>query len=338
MKTYKAMQVTKPGKLEMVERNVVEPGPVQVLLRVEACGVCHSDAATVDAQFPGITYPRVPGHEVVGRIEAVGSEVANWKVGQRVGVGWFGGQDGTCEPCQRGDFANCLHPVTPGVTTDGGYAEMMIAEARALALIPDDLTSAEAAPLLCAGITTFNAIRNAGLRAGGLVAIQGVGGLGHLGIQFARRMGYRTVALGLGPELEKLAKELGAHTYIDTKAEKAAEALKRLGGADAILATAPSGGAMASLIDGLAVRGKLIVVGVAPDPMPVSTLQLIWGGRSIQGSLTGKAIDNQDTLEFSVLQNIRPMIETVPLADAASAYARMMEGKARFRMVLTMGD
>jgi D-arabinose 1-dehydrogenase-like Zn-dependent alcohol dehydrogenase len=321
------MQVSEPGQLKLVELPVSEPGPGQVRLHVESCGVCHSDTATVEGQFPGLTLPRVPGHEVVGRIEVVGPGVSNRKIGQRVGVGFFGGQDGECEPCQRGDFVNCLHPVIPGITTDGGYAEVMIAEARALASIPDELTSTEAAPLLCAGITTYNALRNAGLRSGDLVAIQGVGGLGHLGIQFARRMGFRTVALGRGADKEKLAKDLGAHTYIDTGAEDGAEALQRMGGADAILATAPSGNAIASLIGGL---------GVAPDPIPVGTMPLIFGGRSIYGSLTGKAIDNQDTLEFSVLQNVRPMIETVPLEQAASAYARMMEGKARFRVVLTM--
>jgi D-arabinose 1-dehydrogenase-like Zn-dependent alcohol dehydrogenase len=283
-----------------------------------------------------LTLPRVPGHEVVGRIEAVGPGVSKWKMGQRVGVGFFGGQDGECEPCQRGDFVNCLHPVIPGITADGGYAQVMIAEARALALIPDELSSTEASPLLCAGITTYNALRNAGLRSGDLVAIQGLGGLGHLGVQFAQRMGFQTVALGRGADKEKLAKDLGAHTYIDTGAEDGAKALQKMGGADAILATAPSGKAIAPIIEGLAVRGKLIVVGVAPDPIPVSTMPLIFGTRSIHGSLTGKAIDNQDTLEFSVLQNVRPMIETVPLEKAAGAYARMMEGKARFRMVLTM--
>jgi len=336
MKTYKAMQVSKPGQLKMVELPVSDPGPGQVRLRVESCGVCHSDTATVEGQFPGLTLPRVPGHEVVGRIEAVGPGVSKWKMGQRVGVGFFGGQDGECEPCQRGDFVNCLHPVIPGITADGGYAEVMIAEARALALIPDELSSTEASPLLCAGITTYNALRNAGLRSGDLVAIQGLGGLGHLGVQFAQRMGFQTVALGRGADKEKLAKDLGAHTYIDTGAEDGAKALQKMGGADAILATAPSGKAIASIIEGLAVRGKLIVVGVAPDPIPVSTMPLIFGTRSIHGSLTGKAIDNQDTLEFSVLQNVRPMIETMPLEKAADAYARMMEGKARFRMVLTM--
>jgi propanol-preferring alcohol dehydrogenase len=333
---YKAVEVSEPGSLRVVERSIVEPGIGQVRLRVEACGVCHSDAATVEGQFPGLTLPRVPGHEVVGRIEKLGPGVSNWKIGQRVGVGFFGGEDGQCEPCRRGDFVNCAHPVIPGITSDGGYAELMIAEARALASIPDELTSTEAAPLLCAGITTYNALRNAGLRSGDVVAIQGVGGLGHLGIQFARRMGFRTVALGRGADKEKLAKDLGAHTYIDTAVEDAAVVLQGMGGADAILATVPSGSAMASLVAGLAVRGKLIVVGVAPDPIPVSTMPLVFGGRSIYGSLTGKAIETQDTLEFSVLQNVRPMIETLPLEQAADAYARMMQGKARFRMVLTV--
>jgi len=336
MKTYKAVQVTEPGKLELVERPITEPGPGQVRLRVEACGVCHSDAATVDGQFPGLSYPRVPGHEIVGRIDAVGSDVSKWNIGQRVGVGFFGGQDYVCKPCQRGDFVHCQNPITPGITTDGGYAEVAIVEARALSLIPDALKSVDAAPLLCAGITTFNALRNAGLRSGDLVAIQGVGGLGHLGIQFAQRMGFHTVALSRGAATEKLAKDLGAHAYINTETENGAEVLKQMGGADAILATAPSGKAMTSLIDGLAVRGRLIVIGVASDPIAVNTVPLIFGGRSIYGSLTGNASDNQDTLDFSVLQNIRPMIETIPLEQAASAYARMMEGKARFRMVLTM--
>jgi propanol-preferring alcohol dehydrogenase len=335
---YKAVEVSRPGSLRMVERPTMEPGTGQVRLRVEACGVCHSDSATIEGQFPGLTLPRVPGHEVVGRIEEVGPGVSNWKIGRRVGVGFFGGEDGQCEPCRRGDFVNCVRPVISGITTDGGYAEVMIAEARALASIPDELASTEAAPLLCAGVTTYNALRNAGLRSGDLVAIQGVGGLGHLGIQFARRMGFRTVALARGADKERLAKDLGAHTYIDIGVEDGASVLQGMGGADAILATAPSGAAMASVIAGLAVRGKLIVVGVAPDPIPVNTLPLVFGGRSIYGSLTGKAIDSQDTLEFSVLQDVRPMVETAPLDQAASAYARMMEGKARFRMVLTMAQ
>jgi alcohol dehydrogenase, propanol-preferring len=335
-KVYKAVELTTPGVFSLVERTIVAPTAGRVRIRVEACGVCHSDAATVLGQFPGITYPRVPGHEIVGVIEELGDGVKTWAVGQRVGVGFFGGQDGECEPCLRGDFVNCLHPVIPGLTTDGGYAEMMIAEARAVCLIPEELTSVEAAPLVCAGITTFNALRNAGLQAGDTVAVQGLGGLGHLAIQFARRMGFRVIALGRGAEKESLAKTLGAHIYVDTVIEDGAAALTKLGGADAILATAPSGAAMGSLIQGLGVRGQLIVVGVANDPIPVSTLSLVFGGRSIHGSLTGSAIDNQDTLDFSVLQDVRPMVETMPLAQAAEAYARMMDGKARFRMVLTM--
>jgi alcohol dehydrogenase, propanol-preferring len=335
---YKAVEVSAPGTLRIVERSVSEPGTDQVRLRVEACGICHTDAATVTASYPGLALPRVPGHEVVGRIEAVGSGVAKWKIGQRVGVGFFGGEDGVCEPCRRGDIVNCQNPVIPGITADGGYAEVMIAEARGIASIPDELTSAETAPLLCAGITTYNALRNAGLRAGDLVAVQGIGGLGHLGIQFAKHMGFRTVAIGRGGEKEKLAEDLGAHIYIDTSAVDAATVLQRMGGARAILATGTSGAAMAALVPGLSPRGKLIVVGVPQDPIQLSAVSLVFGGRSIYGSLTGTAIDNEDTLAFSVLENIRPMIETLPLEQAADAYTRMMQGKARFRMVLTMAN
>jgi len=335
---YKAVEVSAPGTLRVVERSVSEPGTDQVRLRVEACGICHTDAATVTASYPGLALPRVPGHEVVGRIEAVGSGVAKWKIGQRVGVGFFGGEDGVCEPCRRGDIVNCQNPVIPGITADGGYAEVMIAEARGIASIPDELTSAETAPLLCAGITTYNALRNAGLRAGDLVAVQGIGGLGHLGIQFAKHMGFRTVAIGRGGEKEKLAEDLGAHIYIDTSAVDAATVLQDMGGAKAILATGTSGAAMAALVPGLSPRGKLIVVGVPQDPIQLSAVSLVFGGRSIYGSLTGTAIDNEDTLAFSVLENIRPMIETLPLEQAADAYTRMMQGKARFRMVLTMAN
>jgi propanol-preferring alcohol dehydrogenase len=334
--TYKAVEVAAPGMLRVVERPVSEPGPGQVRIRVEACGICHTDAATVTATYPGLSLPRVPGHEVVGSIDALGAGVSRWRVGQRVRVGFFGGEDGVCEPCRRGDIVNCLNPVIPGVTVDGGYAELMIAEARGIAAVPDDLTSVEAAPLLCAGLTTYNALRNAGLRGGDLVAVQGVGGLGHLGIQFARQMGFRTVAIGRGPEKEPLAKGLGAHAYIDTAVEDAGAVLQRMGGARAILATAPSGGAMGPLVSGLGTRGKLIVIAVPGDLIQVSAAPLVFGGRSIYGSLTGTAIETEDTLAFSVLENIRPMIETRPLEQAADAYARMMEGKARFRMVLTM--
>jgi D-arabinose 1-dehydrogenase-like Zn-dependent alcohol dehydrogenase len=336
--TYKAVEVSAPGTLRVVERPVSEPGAGQVRIRVEACGICHTDAATITGTYPGLTLPRVPGHEVVGSIDAVGPGVSRWNVGQRVGVGFFGGEDGVCEPCRRGDMVNCLNPVIPGVTVDGGYAELMIAEARGIAAIPDALGSAEAAPLLCAGITTYNALRNAGLRGGDLVAVQGIGGLGHLGIQFARQMGFRTVAIGRGLEKDKLAKDLGAHAYIDTAVEDAGAALQRMGGARAILTTAPSGDAMGPLVSGLATRGKLIVVAVPLDNIQLSAFPLVFGGRSIYGSLAGTAIDTEDTLAFSVLENIRPMIETRPLEQAADAYARMMEGKARFRMVLTMNQ
>jgi D-arabinose 1-dehydrogenase-like Zn-dependent alcohol dehydrogenase len=289
----------------------------------------------VEGQWPGLTFPRVPGHEAIGRIEEIGPGVMNWKVGQRVGVGFFGGEDGTCNACRRGETAYCQRPAVTGITSDGGYAEVMIAEARALALIPDELKSEEAAPLVCAGITTFNALRNSG-RAGDTVAIQGIGGLGHLGVQFARKMGFRTVAIGGGPDKESLAKKLGAHVYIDAKAEDAATALQKLGGADVILATAPSGSAIGSLLPGLAVRGRLVVVGVSDDAIPLNGIPLIFGGRSVVGSLTGRPIETQDALNFSVLAEVRPMIETLPLAKAEEAYKRMMAGKARFRMVLTM--
>src|SRR5579862_223821 len=332
--TYKAVEVSAPGVLRVVERTIPEPGAGQVRIRVEACGICHTDAATVMGIYPGLTLPRVPGHEVVGRVEALGSGVSRWKTGQRVGVGLIAGEDGTCEPCRRGDMVNCQNPVVLGVTVDGGYAELMIAEARAIASIPDELSSAEAAPLLCAGITTYNALRNAGLRGGDLVAVQGIGGLGHLGVQFARHMGFHTVAIGRGSGKEKLAKELGAHVYIDTAVDDAAAVLQRMGGARAILATAPSGDAMGQLVSGLAARGKLIVVGVPQDQMQLSAFPLVFGGRSIYGSLAGTAIETEDALAFSVLENIRPMIETVPLEQAAEAYERMMQGKARFRMVL----
>jgi propanol-preferring alcohol dehydrogenase len=333
--TYKAVEVSAPGTLRVVERQVSEPGAGQVRICVEACGICHTDAATVMGVYPGLTLPRVPGHEVVGRIEALGAGVSRWKIGQRVGVGLIAGEDRVCEPCRRGDTVNCQNPVVLGVNVDGGYAEVMIAEARGLASIPEELSSAEAAPLLCAGVTTYNALRNAGLRGGDLVAVQGIGGLGHLGVQFARHLGFRTVAIGRGGEKEKLAKDLGAHLYIDTAVDDAAAVLQRMGGARAILATATSGDAMGPLVSGLSARGKFIVVGVPQEPIQLNAFPLVFGGRSVYGSLTGSPIDSEDTLAFSVLENIRPMIETVPLEQAAKAYARMMQSKARFRMVLT---
>jgi alcohol dehydrogenase, propanol-preferring len=337
-KTYKAVEVSAPGELRVVDRQVSEPGAGQVRIRVEACGICHTDAATVMGVYPGLTLPRVPGHEVIGRIEAIGSGVSKWKIGQRVGVGLIAGEDGVCESCRRGDAVNCQNPVVSGVSVDGGYAEVMIAEARGIVSVPDELKSAEAAPLLCAGVTTYNALRNAGLRGGDLVAVQGIGGLGHLGVQFARHLGFHTIAIGKGRDKEKLAKDLGAHVYIDTAVDDAAAALQRMGGARAILATAPSGSSMGPLMSGLATRGKLIVVGVPNDEIRLNAFPLVFGGRSVYGSLTGTPIDSEDTLDFSVLENIRPMIETVPLEKAAEGYARMMEGKARFRMVLVTKD
>jgi propanol-preferring alcohol dehydrogenase len=333
--TYKAIEISSPNKFALVDRSLVEPRAGQVRVRVEACGVCHTNAATVSGTYPGLVLPRVPGHEIVGRVDAIGPGVS-WQLGQRVGLGFFGGEDGTCEACRRGDFVNCSNPVVPGVTVDGGYAEMVIAEARALAAIPDELNSAEAAPLLCAGVTTFNGLRNAGLRAGDLVAVQGIGGLGHLGVQFANRMGFHTVAIGKGADKEKLAKELGAHRYIDSAAENPVEILQQMGGAMAILATAPSGKSMGSLLPGLATRGRLIVIGVPSDPLEVSAFPIVFGARTISGSLAGTAIDQEDSLAFSLRQRVRPMIETMPLARAEEAYTRMMNGKVRFRMVLVM--
>jgi D-arabinose 1-dehydrogenase-like Zn-dependent alcohol dehydrogenase len=331
--TYKAIEVTKPGVFTEVDRPLREPGLNEVRIRVEACGVCHTDSMLVNAEIPNLTYPRVPGHEIIGRIDAVGLNVRTRSVGQRVGVGICGGWDDTCLSCLRGDFVNCANAVLTGIMIDGGYAEVMIIEARATVTIPDGLEPVKAAPLLCAGVTTYNALRNAGLRAGALVAVQGVGGLGHLGIQYARRMGFKTVAISRGPE-KKLASELGAHHYIDSDAEDAGAKLRELGGADAVLATAPSGKAMSGLINGLAVRGKLLVIGLAPDPIEVKTGSLVFGMHSISGSVTGSVQDEQETVEFSLLENVEPMIEVMPLSKTREAYDRMMTAKARFRMVL----
>jgi alcohol dehydrogenase, propanol-preferring len=335
--TYRAVEATETHSLRLVERPIPQPGRGQVLLRVQACGVCPTDSLTVEGGHPAVTFPRVPGHEVVGVIEAIGPDVSRWTVGQRVGVGLFGGEDGTCDPCLRGDFINCEHLTMPGITTDGGYAEMMIAEARALVAIPEQFTAVDAAPLLCAGVTTYNALRNAPLRAGDLVAVQGLGGLGHLGVQFARRMGFRTVAIARGADKQPLATDLGAHTYIDSVAEDPASALQRLGGAAGILATAASASSMGPLLAGLRPRGQLIVVGASAEPIQVNGTLLIFGGRSMTGALTGTAADIADTLAFSNMQAVRPMIEECPLDQATDAYARMMSGRARFRVVLTAG-
>ena len=333
----KAAQIPKPGAdFQIVEREIPKPGPGQVLIKVQACGVCHSDALTKEGQWPGIQYPRVPGHEVAGVIDEVGPDVSAWKKGQRVGVGWHGGQDNTCPSCRRGDFRNCRNLKIPGISYDGGYQQYMVAPVEALAAIPDSLSDVEAAPLLCAGITTYNALRHSGALPGDLVVVQGVGGLGHLGIQFANKFGYKVAAVGRGPENAALAKKLGASLYIDSKATNAAEELQKLGGAQVILATAPNSKAMSELINGLGPNGKLMVIGAAFDPIEVTPIQLITGSRSIQGWASGTPADSEDTLRFAELSGVRPMIETFPLEKAGEAYARMMSGKAEFRVVLTM--
>src|SRR5581483_56444 len=335
--TMKAAQISKPqGDFEVVEREVPRPGIGEVRIKVQACGICHSDALTKEGQWPRIQYPRVPGHEVVGVIDEVGPRVSEWSLGQRAGVGWHGGQDGTCLSCRRGDFRNCRNLKIPGISYDGGYQQYMVAPVEALASLPETLSDAEAAPLLCAGITTFNALRHSGALPGDLVAVQGVGGLGHLGIQFANKFGYRVAAIGRGSENAALAKKLGASLYIDSKATKAAEELQKLGGADVILATAPSSKAMSELIDGLGPNGKLMVIGAAFDPIEVTPIQLIGGSRMIQGWASGTPADSEDTLRFAELSGVRPMIETFPLEKAGEAFARMMSGKAEFRVVLTM--
>jgi D-arabinose 1-dehydrogenase-like Zn-dependent alcohol dehydrogenase len=338
MPLMKAVQVSKPGGvLELVERPIPEPGRGQVRIRVDACGVCHSDVMVKDGLWPGLQYPRVPGHEIAGRVDTVGAAVANWKPGQRVGVGWHGGHCFTCDPCRRGDFILCQFEKVTAISFDGGYAEYMIAPAEAVAAMPDDLPADEAAPLLCAGLTVYNPLRNSGARAGDLVAIQGIGGLGHLGIQCARRMGFRTVAIGRGGDKEPLARKLGAHEYVDTSAGAPAQALQKLGGARVILATAPDAKSISALIDGLAPGGKLVIVGAAPDPLSVSPLQIILSRRSIQGWPSGTAKDSEDALQFSALTGVRPMIERYPLEKAAEAYDQMISGRARFRAVLTVG-
>ena len=335
--TMKVAQIAKPGQgFEVVERTIPVPGAGEVRIKVQACGVCHSDVLTVEGGWPGIQYPRIPGHEVAGVIDAVGTGVTAWKKGQRVGVGWHGGQDNTCPQCRRGDFANCENVKIAGISYDGGYQEYMVAPVEALVSIPEGLKDVDAAPLLCAGITTFNALRHSGALPGDLVAVQGIGGLGHLGIQFANKFGYRVAAVGRGPENAALAKKLGAHVYIDSKATNAAQELKKLGGAKVILGTAPSSKAMSELIDGLGPNGKFLVVGAGPDPIEVTPVQLIVGGKSIQGWWSGIPMDSEDTLRFAELSGVRPMIETYPLEKAAEAYARMMSGKAEFRVVLTM--
>ena len=335
--TYRAVEVARPGLLQLTHRPLKEPTAGQVRIRVEACGVCHSDSATVDGVLPGITFPRVPGHEVVGKIDSVGPGVSGWKIGQRVGVGFLGGHCGQCQSCRRGDFVNCTNQPVSGAHFDGGYAEVMMAFANGLVAIPDGLSSVEAAPLLCAGLTTFNALRRSSAKPGELVAILGIGGLGHLGIQFAAHMGFKVVAVARGAEKEQLAKKLGSHHYIDSNAGNPAAALKALGGATVILATSSDSKSMSAIMGGLATRGRMIVLGVGAEAIQVSPLQLLFSSVGIEGALTGSPIDNEDTLGFSLLQGIKPMIETVPLEKAEEGYRKMMSNKARFRIVLTMG-
>src|SRR5712691_5707362 len=339
MSKMRVVQVSRPnGPFEIVEREIPTPGAGSVRIKVEACGICHSDSLVKEGHWPGIQYPRVPGHELVGVIDAIGAGVAGWKTGQRVGVGWHGGHCGHCNSCRRGDFVTCqVAPQVPGITYDGGYSDYMVAPAVALAAVPDEISAVEAAPLMCAGITTFNSLRHSGARAGDLVAILGIGGLGHLGVQFAVKMGFKTVAIARGADKEPLARQLGASHYIDSQARNPADELIKFGGAKVILATATSGKALAAVLGGLGVDGKMIIVGAA-DALEVSPLHLIGGRRSIVGWPSGRSIDSQDTLGFSALTGVRSMNEVFPLERAAEAYERMMSGKARFRVVLTTGQ
>jgi D-arabinose 1-dehydrogenase-like Zn-dependent alcohol dehydrogenase len=337
MPKMKAAVVTKPGAdFEIQERDIPQPPAGHVRIKVQACGICHSDQLTKEGLLPGIAYPRVPGHEVAGFIDETGAGVTVWKKGQRVGVGWNAGHDGTCDSCRRGDFALCVNGKISGITYDGGYAEYMIAPTEALARIPESLNPIDAAPLLCAGITTFNALRNSGARPGDLVAVVGIGGLGHLGLQFANKFGYQVAAISRGKENAELAKRLGAHIYIDSSATDAAAELSKLGGARVILATVPSSKAMASVIGGLGPNGKLLVVGADLESIAVPTTKILFARNSIKGWNSGSSIDSEDTLRFAEYSGVRPMIETFPLAQVNEAYARMTSGKAQFRVVLTM--
>jgi NADPH2:quinone reductase len=331
----KAVRVPDAGaEFEVVDMNVPEPGPGEVRIAVEACGICHSDVFVKEGQFPGIDYPRVPGHEVVGRVDAIGEGVNAWDDGQRVGVGWHGGHCFSCEPCRRGDFISCENGQVTGIPSDGGYAEYMTAPAEAVAAVPDNLESAAAAPLMCAGITTYNALRNAGAKPGDLVAVQGVGGLGHLGIQYTHAAGFETVAVSRGTDKRDLAMDLGADHYVDSEAEDPGEALVELGGARIVLATAPNTDAIESVVSGLGVDGEVLAVGIPGEPVEVSVQDLVMGRRSVAGWPSGDARDSQDTLEFSALRDIEPMIESYPLEEAADAYERMLSNDARFRVVL----
>ena len=329
------VQVDKPGApLEIVRREVPEPKAGEVRIRVEACGVCHSDSVTVAGLFPFITYPRVPGHEVVGKVDAVGDGVPQWKPGQRAGIGWYGGHCRRCEPCRRGDLVACQNPLIPGVTYDGGYADYVVAPAEALVAIPDSLKSIDAAPLLCAGITTFNALRNSGAKPPDTVAILGMGGLGHLGVQFAAKMGFNTVAIARGADKEQFAHELGARHYVDSTASNVAEALQKLGGARVILATVTDADAMSAALGGLGYSGKFVILGIPAKPIQAAVTGMVLQRQSIQGWPSGTSIDSEDTLKFSEITGVLPLIEKFPLERTAEAYDRMMSGKARFRVVL----
>jgi alcohol dehydrogenase/propanol-preferring alcohol dehydrogenase len=333
----KAVQVGKAGgDFEVVERDIPTPEKNEVLIKVEACGICHSDMFVKEGAFPGIEYPRIPGHEVVGVVEDTGEDVGRWNKGQRVGVGWHGGHCFTCDPCRRGDFINCQNAKIAGISYDGGYAEYMVAPQEALASVPEKLNSEEAAPLLCAGITTFNALRNGGASPGDLVAIQGIGGLGHLAVQFASKMGFRTVAISSSDEKKELALKLGANHYIDYKKDDPGEALANMGGAKLILATAPNSEAISKLKNGVGINGKLMIVGADMQPLTISPMDLITGRREVSGWASGTAMDSEDTLNFSALSGAKTMIETFPLEKVAEAYSKMMNNQTRFRAVLVM--
>jgi propanol-preferring alcohol dehydrogenase len=334
----RAVQVSAAGgAFEVVQKQFPEPGPGHVRIRVQACGVCHSDAITKFGLFPGIAYPRVPGHEVAGVLDAVAADVQLFKAGQRVGLGWHGGHCNYCAPCRRGDFILCENQQISGISFDGGYADYVIAPANALALIPEDLADVDAAPLMCAGVTTYNSLRNSGARPGDTVAILGIGGLGHLAVQFAAKSGYRTVAIARGQDKAPLARHLGAHVYIDSTTQDPAAELQKLGGATVILSTLTNADALAAAVNGLGPNGKLIIVGVPDKPFDVSAIQLIMGNRTVAGWASGTGMDSEDTLKFSALSGVKPLIETYPLEHAAEAFDRMMSGKARFRVVLTTG-
>jgi D-arabinose 1-dehydrogenase-like Zn-dependent alcohol dehydrogenase len=326
------------GTFELIQKEFPEPGPGQVRIRVQACGICHSDSLTKLGQWPGIQFPRVPGHEVAGVVDAVGPEVPLFKPGQRVGLGWHGGHCNYCIPCRRGDFILCENQLISGISFDGGYADYVIAPANALAFVPDDLSDVEAAPLLCAGITTFNCLRNSGARTGDTVAILGIGGLGHLAVQYAAKSGYRTIAIARGQDKAPLAKQLGADVYIDTTAQDAAKELQKLGGANVILSTLTSAKALEWAMDGLALAGKLIIVGAPDGPIVVNPFPLLLGRRTVTGWPSGTGMDSEDTLNFSARTGVKPMIEVYPLEKAGEGYERMMSGKARFRAVIRTGN